>query len=147
MMGKYKTACSSLRKGQLDKMIDKIKDHHSHHPVEHKQILSCDCETWQMKVKPEYKKPPLYNSNNSGVPMYFGVKIDFCPFCGRKLLEDLEEQTMEITRHLPHWIKITGDETALHSGSIESQSVEANLLFEILEKLEEIRCGIIDVED
>ena len=31
-------------------------------------------------------------------------------------------------------------------GSITSQTVEANLLFAILEKLEEIRCCIIDVE-
>ena len=31
-------------------------------------------------------------------------------------------------------------------GSIKSQTVEANILFAILEKLEEIRCGIIDVE-
>ena len=31
-------------------------------------------------------------------------------------------------------------------GYIESQSVEANLQFAILQKLEEIRCGIIDVE-
>ncbi len=30
--------------------------------------------------------------------------------------------------------------------SIEAQTVEANLLYAILEKLEEIRCGIIDVE-
>ena len=30
---------------------------------------------------------------------------------------------------------------------IESQSVEANLLFSILEKLEEIRCGLIDIEN
>lgn len=29
----------------------------------------------------------------------------------------------------------------------ESDSVEANLLFAILEKLEEIRCGLIDVEN
>ena len=32
-------------------------------------------------------------------------------------------------------------------GFIESRSVEANLLCAILEKLEEIRCGIVDVED
>ena len=31
--------------------------------------------------------------------------------------------------------------------SISTKSVEANLLFAILEKLEEIRCNIIDVED
>lgn len=31
-------------------------------------------------------------------------------------------------------------------GSIESQSVEANLLLAILEKLDEIRCGLIDIE-
>ena len=32
-------------------------------------------------------------------------------------------------------------------GFIRSQSVEANLLFAILEKLEEIRCGLIDIEN
>ena len=32
-------------------------------------------------------------------------------------------------------------------GFIVSQTVEANLLYAILEKLDEIRCGIIDVED
>jgi len=33
------------------------------------------------------------------------------------------------------------------NGFITSQSVESNLLFAILEKLEEIRCGVIDVEE
>lgn len=32
-------------------------------------------------------------------------------------------------------------------GFIQSQSVESNILFAILEKLEEIRCGVIDVEN
>jgi len=43
----------------------------------------------------------------------------------------------------PHTIKITDAK----DGYIESSSVTANLLYEILQKLEEIRCGIIDVED
>lgn len=34
-----------------------------------------------------------------------------------------------------------------NSGYIESQSVEANLLLMILDKLEEIRCGLIDIEE
>ena len=38
---------------------------------------------------------------------------------------------------------IIGD---VSTGFITSQTVEANLLFAILEKLEEIRCGLIDVE-
>ena len=54
---------------------------------------------------------------------------------------------MEITRKPHHWIRITKKATALRSGSIESQSVEANLLFEILEKLEGNQCGISKVED
>jgi len=33
-----------------------------------------------------------------------------------------------------------------NGGSIETQSVEANLLYALLEKLEEIRCCTIDVE-
>ena len=33
-----------------------------------------------------------------------------------------------------------------NGNSVESYSTEANILFMILEKLEEIRCGIIDVE-
>ncbi len=36
--------------------------------------------------------------------------------------------------------------TSKKGGHIKSQSVEANLLFAILEKLEEIRVGVIDVE-
>lgn len=51
---------------------------------------------------------------------------------------------IDIERNRHHRIKITDlDE----GGSIESQSVEANLLYAILEKLEEIRCGVIDVEN
>lgn len=49
---------------------------------------------------------------------------------------------MEITRGSHHWIRITEN-----GGSIESQSVEANLLFEILNKLKKIRCGNIDIEN
>ena len=40
-------------------------------------------------------------------------------------------------------ITATGDD----NGSICSQTVEALLLFSILEKLEEIRMGVIDVEN
>lgn len=32
-------------------------------------------------------------------------------------------------------------------GFITSQTVEANLLYAILEKLEEVRCGLIDIEE
>ena len=49
---------------------------------------------------------------------------------------------MKIERDEHQRIFITGD----NGGLIESKSVEANLLLEILNKLEEIRCGIIDVE-
>ena len=34
-----------------------------------------------------------------------------------------------------------------NGGSIEAQSVEANLMFAILEKLDEIKNGLIDVEN
>ena len=36
--------------------------------------------------------------------------------------------------------------TSEDGGSIHSQSVQALLMLAILEKLEEIRCGVIDVE-
>lgn len=39
-------------------------------------------------------------------------------------------------------IRVTDED----GGYIESQSVEANVLFAILEKLEEVRCGLIDIE-
>jgi len=51
--------------------------------------------------------------------------------------------TPEIERVSPNRIKITESGGAI----IQSQTVAANLLFAILEKLEEIRCGIIDVEE
>jgi len=50
---------------------------------------------------------------------------------------------MKIERDKYQRIFLTGDD----GGLIESRSVEANLLFAILEKLEEIRCGIINVEE
>lgn len=34
-----------------------------------------------------------------------------------------------------------------NGGFLESQSVESNLLFAIYNKLEEIRCGLIDIEN
>jgi len=50
---------------------------------------------------------------------------------------------MKISIDKDHFIKIENED----GGLIQSRSVEANLLFAILEKLEEIRCGVIDVED
>ena len=50
---------------------------------------------------------------------------------------------MEINREDHNKVIIGNNET----GFIVSQTVEANLLFAILEKLEEIRCGIVDVEE
>lgn len=49
---------------------------------------------------------------------------------------------MEIKQAQNFKVKITNDD----SGYIESSSVEANILFAILNKLEEIRCGLIDIE-
>ena len=49
---------------------------------------------------------------------------------------------MEIKRVENNRIKIIGD----NGGFIDSQSVEANLLFAILEKLEEIHCEIIETQ-
>ena len=39
-------------------------------------------------------------------------------------------------------VKVVTDD----DGYIESQKVEAILLYKLLEKLEEIRCGLIDIE-
>ena len=50
---------------------------------------------------------------------------------------------MEINKEENHKITIGDSE----SGFITSQSVEANLLYAILKKLEETRCGIIDIEN
>lgn len=50
---------------------------------------------------------------------------------------------MEIEKRKNMRIRVTGDD----GGFIEKQSIEACLMFAILEKLEEMRCCIIDVED
>ena len=52
---------------------------------------------------------------------------------------------MKIEQDKYQKVILTTDEDG--GGYIESQSVEANLLVAILEKLEEIRCGIINVEE
>ena len=52
------------------------------------------------------------------------------------------EIKMKIEKDKYQRVILTGGD----GGFIESKSVEANLLLEILKKLEEIRCGIIDVE-
>jgi hypothetical protein len=51
---------------------------------------------------------------------------------------------MKIERISPNTIRITESDSG---AIIQSQSVEANLQFAIIEKLEEIRCGLIDIED
>jgi len=46
----------------------------------------CICEPWQKNVAPHYKKSvSLWDSSQSKEPMYFGIAIDFCPFCGKQL--------------------------------------------------------------
>ena len=50
---------------------------------------------------------------------------------------------MKISVDKNYFVKIEKE----NGGCIQSRSVEANLLFAILEKLEGIRCGVIDVED
>jgi hypothetical protein len=48
------------------------------------------------------------------------------------------------------WVKIFDKNSLIDAESkdfIGSTSVEVNLLFAIIEKLEEIRCGIIDLEN
>ena len=49
---------------------------------------------------------------------------------------------MKITRHRNNTIRVD----TMGDGFVESQSAESHILFAILQKLEEIRCGIIDVE-
>lgn len=53
---------------------------------------------------------------------------------------------MKITRSLNMCIRLENHDSAPYGGFIEEQSVQANLLYAILEKLEKIRCGLIDVE-
>jgi len=48
----------------------------------------CDCVSWTVKVKPNLEAILSdWDSSHSSMPMYFGVKIDFCPFCGKLLQE------------------------------------------------------------
>ena len=54
---------------------------------------------------------------------------------------------MEIRRSRDHVVTVTNDTVGHIDAEIKSNTVEANLLYAILEKLEEIRCGLIDIED
>ena len=49
----------------------------------------------------------------------------------------------KIKRGKHAWIILTEED----GGSIQTQKVEAHILLAILEKLEEIRCGLIDIEN
>jgi hypothetical protein len=54
----------------------------------------------------------------------------------------IEMEEVKFERNSNLWVKAIASD----GGSVETQSVEAHLMLAILEKLEEIRCGIIDVE-
>ena len=48
-------------------------------------MIECDCEKWQKYVDDSAFSNDPFRSDKSSEPMYFGVKIDFCPWCGKKL--------------------------------------------------------------
>lgn len=48
----------------------------------------------------------------------------------------------KITREGHHWIFVTGE----NGGIIKTQDVSAHIQLAILEKLEELQCGLIDIE-
>jgi len=55
-------------------------------------MKECDCVSWTIKVKPELEAILSdWDSSHSSMPMYFGIKIDFCPFCG-KLLQETDSE-------------------------------------------------------
>lgn len=50
-------------------------------------MKECKCDMWQTKIAPSFNKTiSPWDSSRPTVPMYFGIKIDFCPFCGKELL-------------------------------------------------------------
>ncbi len=52
-------------------------------------MKNCNCDKWKKYIgKWEYFDGPNYDSSKSPVPMYFGVQIDFCPWCGNRLITD-----------------------------------------------------------
>jgi len=55
-----------------------------------KKIYTCDCDDWKenMKIIDDYV---IFHYNHFGVG-YEGKKFEYCPWCGKKLLEYLEDE-------------------------------------------------------
>ena len=49
----------------------------------------CNCEKWKNIVGDTFSKnTDPFSSIGASVPMYFGRRIDYCPWCGRYLISD-----------------------------------------------------------
>jgi hypothetical protein len=72
----------------------------------------------------------------------FKSSVTFLSTLNYSKINQPEGGLMKIKRDENQHIMVVAE----NGGYIQSQSVEANLLYEILQKLEEIRCGLIDIE-
>ena len=51
--------------------------------------LKCNCEKWKNIIGDTFSKNTNpFSSSEVSVPMYFGRRIDYCPWCGQYLISD-----------------------------------------------------------
>lgn len=52
-------------------------------------MKKCACDKWGKYIKDNFYRSSAssapWTSSGNRLPMYFGVEIDFCPWCGRRL--------------------------------------------------------------
>lgn len=67
----------------------------------------CDCEKWKNIVGDTFSKNTNpFSSSEVSVPMYFGRRIDYCPWCGQYLISGDESDDFEIGKTLQEMCKM-----------------------------------------
>ena len=58
-------------------------------------MKKCQCDKWIKNVGGYFQNPgPPFFSNRANIPLYFGVEIEFCPWCGQKLVKEEDHAKM-----------------------------------------------------
>ncbi len=49
----------------------------------------CDCIKWVLYIGKWQQPESPFDSSGVNIPMYFGVAIDYCPWCGERLKDEM----------------------------------------------------------